>query len=158
MDTKMINVLLTTALGFDADRDMECSDKKERFFLKIPTKLTNLFRRKYDKNTLKIVPELKNNNIFYRYAKIELSEHNPGYFDLIDFDEDGNLVDNFCPIFVESGKNTVMCFQLVNKGKDRTEDGYIKGTVTSEVMKRFVEIRNEVEKGDKYEIKSTKNN
>ncbi|MBO7695260.1 MAG: hypothetical protein J6T10_21770 [Methanobrevibacter sp.] len=149
MITKMIDAIFTSALGFDAHRDMECSDKKERFFLKIPTKLTSLFRRKYNKNTLKIVPEFKKNNIFYHYAKVELSEHNPGYFDLMDFDEDGNLVDNFCPFFVESGKNTVICFQLVNKGKDRTEDGYIKGTVASEVMKKFVEIRNEVEKREK---------
>jgi len=125
--------------------------KTEKFILKVPTKLTNIFRRKYNKHNMEIVSEPKKNNIFYYYIKIELEENNQYYLD--GFDYEGNATENYYFYFVYSGKDTVMCFR-VHKDIPRTEDGYIKGIVSSPVMEQFIKIRDNLSK--KEENKWTK--
>ena len=140
--------ILDSAYAFlanDIGRVEYVAGKTEKFILKVPTKLTSIFRRKYNKHNMEIVSEPKKNNIFYYYTKIELKETNTNYFDMMSIDSEGNIVDNYYFYFVYSGKDTVMCF-CVRKDIPKTEDGYIKGIVSSPVMEQFIKIRDNLSK------------
>lgn len=143
MDYLHIFALSEAMLNNDINRVEYVAGKTEKFILKVPTKLTNIFRRKYKKRIMEIVPESKKNNIFYYYIKIELEENNQYYLDGLD--SEGNAAENYYFYFVYSGKDTVMCFR-VHKDIPRTEDDYIKGIVSSPVMEQFIKIRDNLSK------------
>lgn len=141
----LINIFAFTEamINNDINRVEYVAGKTEKFILKVPTKLTNIFRRRSNKHIMEIVSESKKNNIFYYYIKIELEENNQYYLDCLD--SEGNTVENYYFYFVYSGKDTVMCFR-VHKDIPKTEDGYVKGIVTSPAMEQFIKIRDNLYK------------
>lgn len=121
----------------------------EKFIFKVPTNLTSFFRRRGRKYTMKIVPKQKKNNLFYFYIKVELTVHTPSYYDLEEeYDENGLI--HFPPLYpVDLGNKYQGCFQLINHGKEKTEDGYIKGKITEPMMKEFIRVKREVINNEK---------